>query len=835
MNQTQSYFPKVSVIVPVWNPGLGISRCIESLRGQTLEDIEMIFVDDCGTDNAMEKVRSAAAEDPRIRIITNAENLGPGPSRNAGIEVARGAYLAFVDSDDYVDAAFLERLYAKAIADQLDIVKGKICYTKEDGTKVDQEELNDRIRKGIQLGKPLFCLFHYQHKSALYRRAFVIDNAVHFGTSRRAEDVTFLLKACHRVERFGIEDAAEYHFCERSDSLVHDMEPCVTERYLAFQEQMDYIVDNMADEGYAYQYVGARLRYNLRLCNYLGKSQEYGEATNRFLTGLRDQVLRFPQLEKLKKESFINRAFCDYGVTLVKEPFKLGWENHKIESYVETIQEWVDFVKRHPECANAAKKNLLRLYSEAEALFQIECSSQDEVQFRMIRRKLLMPARSLPHCLRESIFELMKYSPSVSVIIPMWNPGPGISRCIESLRGQTLEDIEMIFVDDCGTDGAMDAVRLAAAEDPRIYIITNAENMGAGASRNAAIEQAQGEYLAFVDADDYVSSGFLEILYAKGHASNLDIVKGDILYECEDGKITPKADILNKRIQGQIDKGRPLFRFFKYEFQSAIYHGRLFANTNIRFGLSFVGEDSVFLLKVCHVAGSFEIDERATYHYVGRKSSATYTITAKSLDDRISTMRTLFDYADRFMPHGYHMNCYLMDKLKYYVAFYQYVFPKAGMEEALLRFKSEMRSLAMGHTGMMKAKDKHLTLLALIDYDECVAEWPYSLLWDVVQPEVYMDVITRQTDFLISHKQYCVFFDSIKKRSKSFMERMGQDGISPAGIEAYIRQVKALWRRPVVIWMRINHAVSRRREKLPSNELPHSQVQVGSRGAEVHC
>ena len=74
---------KASVIVPVWNPGPGILRCIESLRNQTLKEIEMIFVDDCGTDDSMDKVRTAATEDPRIRILKNEENVGSGPSRDA--------------------------------------------------------------------------------------------------------------------------------------------------------------------------------------------------------------------------------------------------------------------------------------------------------------------------------------------------------------------------------------------------------------------------------------------------------------------------------------------------------------------------------------------------------------------------------------------------------------------------------------------------------------------------------------------------------------------------------------------------------------------------------
>lgn len=194
MNQTQSVFPKVSVIIPVWNPGSGIRRCVDSLRSQTLEDIEMIFVDDCGTDGAMDLVHSAAAEDSRIRIITNAENVGPGISRNAGIDIAHGEYLSFVDADDYVSLNFLEVLYTKAKSEDLDIVKGRIVYKLEDGTEAVHADLNEGIWNGIRDGKPLFSLFCYQHQSAIYRRSLLEKYGVRYGTSRRAQDDTFLLK-----------------------------------------------------------------------------------------------------------------------------------------------------------------------------------------------------------------------------------------------------------------------------------------------------------------------------------------------------------------------------------------------------------------------------------------------------------------------------------------------------------------------------------------------------------------------------------------------------------------------------------------------------------------
>lgn len=387
--------PHVSVIIPVWNPGSGISRCVESLRGQTLEGIEMIFVDDCGTDGAMEVVRAAAKEDPRISIIENPENLGPGISRNKGIKEAQGEYLSFVDADDYVNIVFLERLYTKAVADKLDIVKGKIVHEKENGTIADYPELNETIRKGLDLDKPLYCLFRFQHQSAIFKRNFLVKYGIYYGTSRRAQDITFLLKACHKAGSFGFEETAEYHYCERGHSLVHDTCPYTFEmRIHALREQMDYIVGCMTDEVYVSEYLAGRIIHNLMLCNLYRNSPEYGG----FVRSLHEQILRFPQLEKLKRESFVVRVLCDFEVVLAQRPFKLPWESHKAANYVGTVSEWIDFVIEHPDCMNDAETDLYRLFSEAFILCKKEKHTDE------IRKSLAAQARRLPLRQRILIF-----------------------------------------------------------------------------------------------------------------------------------------------------------------------------------------------------------------------------------------------------------------------------------------------------------------------------------------------------------------------------------------------------------------------------------------------
>ena len=632
-----SDFPKVSVIIPVWNPGPGICRCIESLRGQTLEDIEMIFVDDCGTDGAMDVVRAAATEDPRIRIITNAENLGPGPSRNAGIEAARGAYLAFVDSDDYVDTAFLERLYAKAIADQLDIVKGKMCYIEEDGTKAEHVELNDIIREGIQLGEPLFVLFRYQHKTAIYRRAFVKYNDIRYGSSRRAQDITFLLKACHKAKSFGLEETAEYYFCERSGSLMHDTNPRTLERSLhAFQEQMDYIVGNMADEDYASLYVSVRLSYNLRLCNYWGKRQECGDAANRFAIGFREQVLRFPQLEKLESEAFIVRVLCDYGVALARRPFILPWETHQSERYVEILQEWVDFIEEHPRCSWAAEKTLLLLYDEAESL----CISENTC---------------LPSSLVSDIEEICrrnkeKVALQYSIIIPHKDIPDLLQRCLNSIP--LRDDVQVIVVDDNSDPRKVDFNHFPQWEGRRYEYYLTKEGKGAGYARNIGLDHAKGRWIVFADADDFFSQDFNVLLDEMVDAEE-DLIYFDYINVLSDD-ITQQVTnrIWYRQYIASYLEGEASERVLRVSFPviwCRIIKRSFIKRNKIRFSETRWGNDVLFSALIGSKAKTIKASDKIGYVVTTREGSLTDDLCSTSKEFRVR-MTELMKCDDVFAP-----------------------------------------------------------------------------------------------------------------------------------------------------------------------------------------
>lgn len=124
--------PKVSVVIPVYNVERYLPKCLNSVCGQCLDEIEVICVDDGSTDASPEILRAAAEKDRRIRVIKG-EHRGPGAARNRGIAEARGKYLAFVDSDDWVDRFIWFRTVRKAERDGLDLV---LFYVErvDDGT-----------------------------------------------------------------------------------------------------------------------------------------------------------------------------------------------------------------------------------------------------------------------------------------------------------------------------------------------------------------------------------------------------------------------------------------------------------------------------------------------------------------------------------------------------------------------------------------------------------------------------------------------------------------------------------------------------------------------------
>lgn len=251
--------PKVSVIVPCYGVEKYLDRCMESLVNQTLRDIEIILVDDVSPDRVPEMCDEWAAKSlrgekvngltiPPIKVIHKEKNGGLGFARNTGLEVATGEYVAFVDSDDYIDTTAYEKYYLAAKEHDADAVFSCIRMEKTPGNWMETHEVRElttfdgkekvqgfmlnMIANAPHVGEERFCHMSVWH--AIYKRSIIQDNNITFHSEREivSEDipfqVDFLKCACKVVY---LPDAF-YYYCLNGGSLTGTFKPEKFERHI---------------------------------------------------------------------------------------------------------------------------------------------------------------------------------------------------------------------------------------------------------------------------------------------------------------------------------------------------------------------------------------------------------------------------------------------------------------------------------------------------------------------------------------------------------------------------------------------------------------------------
>jgi glycosyltransferase involved in cell wall biosynthesis len=203
--------PKISIIIPVYNTEPYLRRCLDSVCAQTMHDLEIICVNDGSEDSSLFVLREYAVRDSRVVLVNFYPNKGVSAARNAGMAIARGVYLGFVDSDDVIDPNFYEKLYTRAKASDAYIVKGIRVKVDVDGI-ITEDPLNDKIRKD-KFG------FNSQWTTAIYRTNFIRDNGIlcPLGVTN-SEDVAFVLKAVSLASDIEIVDDACYRYYRRTNS-----------------------------------------------------------------------------------------------------------------------------------------------------------------------------------------------------------------------------------------------------------------------------------------------------------------------------------------------------------------------------------------------------------------------------------------------------------------------------------------------------------------------------------------------------------------------------------------------------------------------------------------
>lgn len=226
----------ISIIVPVYNVENYLERCLQSLINQTYKNIEIVCVNDGSTDNSLNILNDFQKKDSRIKIISQ-ENQGLSEARNVGIKNSSGKYIGFVDSDDWVDLDYYEKLYNALIDSKSDFAcantkffdNGKISYIK-----FQQNHIFSELDKKID---------NYKNGSVwdkLYKKSLFLDNDIKFIKGRYFEDNIVLLQLSYYSKKVVTINSVSYYYFNNNNSITREIN---YEKELKRQQDMYYMCE----------------------------------------------------------------------------------------------------------------------------------------------------------------------------------------------------------------------------------------------------------------------------------------------------------------------------------------------------------------------------------------------------------------------------------------------------------------------------------------------------------------------------------------------------------------------------------------------------------------
>ncbi len=212
---------KVSITVPVYNVEKYLEKCLDSLIGQTLKDIEIICINDGSTDNSLSILEKYAKKDSRIKII-NQENQGIANTRNKSIKLAQGEYIGFVDSDDWVSCDFFEKLYNAALKYEADIAAAGIIRATDKHEKMFLEFKKETVTNNTD---KKFEICDIPDKSYVCNKIYKLSKIRYFGLKFKNdvtyEDIIFTPEAVHKLSTLVTVPDTYYFYYKRQGSITN--------------------------------------------------------------------------------------------------------------------------------------------------------------------------------------------------------------------------------------------------------------------------------------------------------------------------------------------------------------------------------------------------------------------------------------------------------------------------------------------------------------------------------------------------------------------------------------------------------------------------------------
>ncbi|GMR70960.1 hypothetical protein NUITMVRA1_16380 [Aerococcus viridans] len=254
--------PKVSIIVPIYNVMNQLQKCLISIMNQTFEDFEVLLLNDGSTDESGEIAKKFSKNNSKITYVEH-KNMGLGPTRNRGIELAKGDYLMFVDSDDFLEVDAVKNLYESIIKYNSDVACGNLRFYFDNeklnyfNGYIEENKFVDLTNMSLRNFSKEYYLsrvYSYNAVDKMYRKEFIKKHNIVFGDNRMvfAEDNYFQIQIILKRPTISFTNKLVYNYYQRSNSIMNSFKPNLIERQMNMISILDEMNNNKRDEFFTY-------------------------------------------------------------------------------------------------------------------------------------------------------------------------------------------------------------------------------------------------------------------------------------------------------------------------------------------------------------------------------------------------------------------------------------------------------------------------------------------------------------------------------------------------------------------------------------------------------
>ena len=404
----------ISIIVPIYNTEKYLRQCLDSILNQTYTNFEVLLVNDGSTDSSGMICQEYVENDSRFRYFEK-ENGGASSARNLGLERSGGAYITFIDSDDWVEPNYLDVLYTALKENDTDVAISTYKRFAQDG---------------------VFYLRSYSRED---------DEFLNIGTRSRDSFLEIL-------PRLGELDHSFYSISSKliKREIIGN---------LLFDEQISYAEDL---NFFFHLYLGVESVVFVRDYTYVYRTHDASTSQNvnelQALQELEIYKKMFQQIDRMGLPTFHYFKRMENVVTYRISGFPTSKAIREYESFVSEVREMVTYQQ-----------------------------------------------------------------PLISLIVPIYNVENYLWSCLDSIAKQTYSNIEVLLVNDGSPDGSGVICQEFVARDSRFRYIEKG-NGGLSDARNAGIARAQGEFISFVDSDDWIEPTYVEDLYRAALFNDAEVV-----------------------------------------------------------------------------------------------------------------------------------------------------------------------------------------------------------------------------------------------------------------------------------------------------------------------